>query len=85
METAPKIKSITARDKFILCVVFSDGAMKLYNCLPLLSREMFKQLRDPAFFKLVRVDPGGYGVSWNDEIDISEYELWTNGTPVPNC
>jgi len=30
----------------------------------------------------VRVDPGGYGISWNDNIDLSEYELWTNGQPV---
>jgi hypothetical protein len=25
---------------------------------------------------------GGYGISWNDEIDLSEYELWTNGAEV---
>jgi hypothetical protein len=30
----------------------------------------------------VRVDPGGYGISWNDHIDLSEYELWTNGEPA---
>ncbi len=27
----------------------------------------------------VRVDTGGYGISWNDAIDLSEYELWTHG------
>jgi hypothetical protein len=27
----------------------------------------------------VKVDPGGYWVSWNDEADLSEYELWVNG------
>jgi hypothetical protein len=37
-----------------------------------------------AFFNAVRVDPGGYGVSWSDDIDLSEYELWTNGKTVPN-
>jgi hypothetical protein len=25
------------------------------------------------------VEPGGYAVAWNSEIDISEYELWQNG------
>ena len=25
------------------------------------------------------MDNGGYGVSWNDDIDISEYELWNMG------
>jgi len=26
------------------------------------------------------VDTGGYGISWNDEMDLSEYELWNNST-----
>jgi hypothetical protein len=38
----------------------------------------------PAFFRAVRVDVGGYGISWSDSIDLSEYELWTNGEPVAN-
>jgi hypothetical protein len=40
-------------------------------------------LASPAFFNAVRVDPGGYGISWSDDIDLSEYELWTNGKTAP--
>lgn len=29
-----------------------------------------------------RIAAGGYGIEWNEEIDISEHERWTNGTPV---
>jgi hypothetical protein len=29
--------------------------------------------------RAVRVDAGGYGVSWNDDLDLSEDELWVNG------
>jgi hypothetical protein len=36
-------------------------------------------LKHEAFFRAVTVDPGGYGVSWDDETDLSEYELWNNG------
>jgi len=32
--------------------------------------------------KSVRVDSGGYGISWNDDVDLSEYEIWTNGVEV---
>lgn len=32
----------------------------------------------------VKVDAGGYGVSWNDDIDLSCNELWENGTPIDN-
>ena len=36
-------------------------------------------MRHEAFFKAVTVDPGGYGGSWSDEMDLSEYELWECG------
>jgi hypothetical protein len=45
----------------------------------LLQRETFQLLKNETFFKLARVDLGGYGVSWNDDVDLSEYELWVNG------
>jgi hypothetical protein len=25
---------------------------------------------------------GGYGLAWNEDIDISEYELWNNGVSL---
>jgi hypothetical protein len=25
------------------------------------------------------VDKHGYGIAWNDELDLSESELWING------
>ncbi len=41
---------------------------------------MFKPIQDnPSLFKNVCVDSGGIGISWNENIDISEYELWENG------
>ncbi|MFO7883430.1 MAG: DUF2442 domain-containing protein [Desulfobacteraceae bacterium] len=36
-------------------------------------------LKNPALFKAVQVEPGGFAVAWNNEIDISEYELWKHG------
>jgi len=57
---------------------------KIYDCGFLLSRPQFHLLASPAFFNAVRVDPGGYGISWSDDIDLSEYELWTNGKTVVN-
>jgi hypothetical protein len=60
-------------------VHFSDGIIKRYDITRLLSKEMFSPLKDPAFFKNVKVETGGYAVFWNTDIDISEYELWKNG------
>jgi len=44
---------------------------------------MFSPLNNPTFFKTVRVEQGGYAVVWNENIDISEYELWSRGQAIP--
>ena len=82
MEQIPKITAIQTGEKRLLRVTFECGTEKLYDCSRLLARPEFQLLKIPAFFSSVRVDPGGYGISWNDDVDISEYELWTNGKIV---
>jgi hypothetical protein len=44
--------------------------------------EEFKPLMNPVLFQQAKVDIGGYGISWNDDIDISEYEAWINGSEI---
>ena len=34
---------------------------------------------DQLWFLITKVDVGGYGVYWNDELDIAADELWENG------
>ena len=75
----PKVLSASALDDHTLLVAFDNNTSKTYDIAPLLSREMFLPLRNPALFRSVEVDPGGYAVVWGDAIDISESELWRNG------
>ena len=75
----PKILSVQALEDKKLLVKFVNGIEKIYDCNPLLRMDMFEVLKKDAFFKSVKVDSGGYGISWNDDADLSEYELWTNG------
>jgi len=82
VDRIPRITSATAIGSTQLLVAFEDGSKRLYDCGSLLEQPPFQLLRTPAFFRAVCVDPGGYGVSWNDAMDLSEYELWTNGKPV---
>lgn len=79
---APKIKSATPLKDRRLFIAFDNGIQKVYDCQKVLNLERFQSLKHEAFFKAVTVDPGGYGVSWNDEADLSEYELWNNGVEV---
>jgi hypothetical protein len=78
----PKIVSAEAIDNSTLMVEFSNGDRKQYNISKLLEKPMFSPLKNSGFFRSFQVDASGYGIAWNDEIDLSEYELWQNGTEV---
>lgn len=75
-----KVKEVYPQNNMQLSVVFADGSTKTYNVNPLLERfPAFNALLDDTLFSSVSVDPGGYGISWNDDIDISCDELWEHG------
>lgn len=80
-----RIASVAALDGCRLLVGFLDGTRREYDLTPLLQRiPAFAPLRTvPGLFGQVSVDPGGCGVSWNDEIDLDCGELWAHGTPLP--
>jgi hypothetical protein len=78
----PKIVAAQAIDDVTLVVEFSNHDRKQYSVADLLDKPMFSPLRNPSFFRNFQVDEGGYAIVWNDEIDLSEYELWQNGTDV---
>lgn len=77
-----KVQSVIPKDNFILSVLFTDGVKKQYDIKPLFTKwPVFKNLMDiPGLYKQVKVDCGGYGISWNDEIDLEGNELRENGS-----
>ncbi len=77
--TYPKVKSVKVIDDHTLLIEFNNRQKKKYDITPLLKKEMFLPLKNPAFFKTVQVEQGGYAVVWDGNIDISEYELWSHG------
>jgi hypothetical protein len=78
----PRILKAKAVDDKTLIVEFSSGEIKQYPIHHLLENPMFALLKQPAFFQSFTIEPGGYAIAWNEDIDISEYELWKNGTVV---
>lgn len=75
----PKVKAVKPLKDRRLRVTFVNGVQKIYDCNKIMTLDRFQALKNEAFFKAVTVDIGGYGISWNDETDLSEYELWNNG------
>ncbi|WP_008308553.1 DUF2442 domain-containing protein [Leptolyngbya sp. PCC 6406] len=78
----PRIQQITLNSDRTLRVEFTNHVVKDYDLTPLLSKPIFTPLGDPAFVKNFTIEPGGYAVVWNDDIDLSEYELWQHGVTV---
>lgn len=75
----PKIIDVLPMDNLILSVKFSDGKTRNYDCNKILNRnEHYQKLSDINFFKNVHVDTGGHGLSWDDYVDVSEYEILEN-------
>lgn len=79
-----KIKSVKPMTNLKVSAVFQDGTEKEYNVGMLSSVfPQFKEFEtDPKLFAKVKVDAGGYGISWNDELDLSADEIWECGVTV---
>ena len=78
-EHIPKIIAVKALDEQHLMVTFEGNIIKHYDCATFLAIPEFQLLKTFAFFKAAQVDAGGYGVAWNEWMDVSGYELWNNG------
>ncbi|MCR5635911.1 MAG: DUF2442 domain-containing protein [Clostridiales bacterium] len=79
-----KIKAVNALPNYQLSVQFAEGVTKIYDVKPLFSKwETFKALENaPELFADVKVDIGGYGIVWNDNLNLSCDELFENGNTV---
>ena len=81
MARFPKIIEVKPLAAKRLIVTFDNGVIKIYDCSPLLKEEAFRPLQNDLLFNNVKADKHGYGVIWSDELDLSESELWINGSP----
>ena len=79
-----KAKSVNALPDYKLSVQFCEGVTKIYDLKPLFDKlpvfSYFKE-HEEEFFG-VTIDVGGYGIVWNDDLDLSCDELWDNGVLV---
>lgn len=76
-----KVKSVKSLENYILEIVFQNNIIKYYDVSNLFEKwNVFKNLETVNdLFNQVKVDKGGYGISWNEDIDLSCDELWNNG------
>lgn len=81
-----RVQSVEPKDDFMLSVRFTDGVETEYDVKPSFSKwDVFYNLKTiRGLFQQVKVDAGGFGISWNDEIDLASEELRINGKEKRN-
>lgn len=76
-----RIDEIRTKSNFIIEAVFFSGEIVQYDVKRLF--EIFPQFRkfmdDKELFAKVCVDAGGYGISWNDDLDLDAETIWEDG------
>ena len=78
------MRAVHTLSDYRLYIQFSEGLTKIYDVKPLFTKwAAFKRLEnEPELFNDVAVDTGGYGIVWNDELDLSCDELYENGKTI---
>jgi len=73
-----KVTSVKANNDYTLDLSFSDGSVKRFDVKPYLKYEVFKELKDLAYFKQAGLAFGT--VQWPHEQDIAPETLFVEGT-----
>jgi hypothetical protein len=75
-----KVTAVKANDDFSLDLRFSDGSVRRFDAKPYLDYEVFRELKDLNYFRMVDLAFGT--VRWPNEQDISPETLYLEGLPV---
>jgi hypothetical protein len=70
----PRVKNVKPAADYRLRITFSDGKIGTYDCKPLLTFGVFRELSDETYFRQVRVEMGT--VVWPHGQDICPDTLY---------
>ncbi|MCD8300321.1 MAG: DUF2442 domain-containing protein [Clostridiales bacterium] len=77
------IKSINTNDNLCIEAMFLDGTVKQYDLHNMFAvYPKMKELEKKDLFDTAKVDAGGYGIFWNDELDLDAETIWAEGVTV---
>lgn len=69
------VTDFQVQDLYVLRVSFDDGSTQLVDLEPVLYGEVYGPLRDPDFFRQVRLDPEVKTLVWPNGADFDPYVL----------
>ncbi len=77
-----KISSVATLPDYVLLVGFTSGEYKQFDLKPLIAKyAAFASLTQiPGLYEQVKIDVGGYGLVWNDDLDLAADGIYEKGT-----
>lgn len=75
-----QITGARAIDDFKIEVEFDGVEKRLFDITPFLDKGIFRELRDPAYFRTVRLIHGG--IAWPNDQDLSADTLYLRSAPA---
>lgn len=83
--TKPYISVVSVKPlaNYRLRVSLSNGKEGVFDVSPHLNKGVFKELRDPSYFKLVKLVFTGVG--WPNGQDLSPIRIADDMRPLPRC
>lgn len=73
-----------AEDDYLICLFKDDTVRRIdFTDIAIKYCELFHVLNNEKLKESIKVDVGGYGISFNDSIKISTLVLRSNGTQLP--
>ncbi|MBF0293687.1 MAG: DUF2442 domain-containing protein [Magnetococcales bacterium] len=76
----PKVVAVEPEDTPSLVLAFANGERRRFDVLPYLDKGIFRELRDPTYFRRVRA-VSGY-VTWPHDQDFGWDTLYLESVPV---
>ena len=77
------ITKVEPRENLILIATFADGEIVSFDVASMFEKHpIFKRLEDRNLFDGVKVDGVGYGVCWDDGLDLSSDGIYLRGEHI---
>ncbi|MBQ3882266.1 MAG: DUF2442 domain-containing protein [Bacteroidales bacterium] len=78
-----KAEKLEFREGTVLHLTFQEGKVKGYDMAVLFDKyPQLCALKDRALFLSGQLDVGGYGVVWNEDLDISAETIYEEGETI---
>lgn len=75
-----KVTAVTTLDDYRLELSFNTGETRVFDVGPYLNKGIFTELRDPAYFRAVRLAFGS--IAWPNEQDFGPESLYVESRPL---